>query len=256
MTAFDRVRTLCAAITFAIAGSVISSAADDLAECNSDRNSSEIRIAACSRVIQAGSAKESDLRLALAHRADAYRRLGEYERALAEYSELQRRTGGDGISAYIGSALVYIEIGQRDRAVAALNEAIQFYSEAIKREPNGKWHFGWRAFAYRYTGAFDLAIADYDAAIALEPSFSFWRTNRAEVQFYKGDLTKAHADFTEVIERSPDDAWTRTMRGRVYEQGWAIRSRHLRSRRRHWNQREARTSLHQPRSCPRRSGRS
>src|SRR5229473_2079324 len=62
--------------------------ADDVATC--DKGSGEAKIAACSRLISSGKFKGHNLAIVFNNRGNAHYGKGEYDRAVADYSEAIR----------------------------------------------------------------------------------------------------------------------------------------------------------------------
>src|ERR1700730_4847024 len=96
--------------------------ADDVATC--DKGSGEEKIAACSRLISSGKFKGHNLAIVFNHRGDAHYGKGDYDRAVADYSEAIRLDPKHAF-AYIGRGLSYRMKGDYDRAIADHSEAIR-----------------------------------------------------------------------------------------------------------------------------------
>ena len=102
-----------------------------------------------------------------------------------------------------------VELGDKccDYATREYNEAIAYYTEAIRLDPKDAWTYSKRGNAYRETGDYSREIADYTEAIRLDPQFAAVYYNRADAYCNKGEYDEAIADYTEAIRFEPDFGW-------------------------------------------------
>jgi tetratricopeptide (TPR) repeat protein len=179
-------------------------------------------------------------------RGDTYRRLGRRDDALADYSRAIEATPGHfHLMALLGRAGIYGEMGQWGRAVEdysqVLKQSPQFangfysrarayevlgehdkavadYTKAIELQPNDLQLWMGRARAYEALGQPDKALADFSKAVELFPTDkSAWST-RGRVYQRRGQPDKAVADFSKAIELDPNDVGARQCRGDTYRQ--------------------------------------
>src|SRR6187455_3304441 len=185
----------------------------------------------------------NDQGLASFKRGIAYGSKGEYERAIADFSETVR-LDPKSVLAFRNRGLAYDKKGDYDRAVADFSEAIRldpkyalaFYSrgltygtkgdneraindfnEAIRLNPNYAPAFGNRGLAYDRKGNYDRAIADFNEAIRLDPNYAIAFRGRGIVYGNKGDYDRAITDFTEAIRLDPKLGSAFSNRGLAYE---------------------------------------
>lgn len=142
--------------------------------------------------------------------------------ALAQdYEQHWRRcTGKEGVGSdeRIRSCTIVIESGRENEigtATAFHNrgigyeqkkqwpQAIEQFSEAIRRNPPNVLALIGRGYAYASSGKADLAIADYDAALRLQPSNVFALVRRAAANFNSGRHAAALRDYSEVHRLAP-----------------------------------------------------
>ena len=111
---------------------------------------------------------------------------GNYEEARAQYEKLldDEKTRS---AAAIGVARTWLSEGNHDKALAALNEAVQ-------KDGKSPDLLAARADVFYETGQWDEATKDADAAIKLKPDQFQARWVRAALTRDTGDLTKADAE--------------------------------------------------------------
>jgi tetratricopeptide (TPR) repeat protein len=158
-------------------------------------------IAACSRRIAADAANAD----AYLNRSQAYRSRGEYDRAIADYSELIKLKPDD--DYYRLRAGAYAEKGDFDHAIAD-------YSEMIRLSRNNSTRYGFlaesiyaaRGDAYYYRGDwgdYGPAIADYNEAIRLNPQRGQAYFMRSLAYSLMGDEGRALAGMDELSRLAP-----------------------------------------------------
>src|SRR3984893_6792564 len=156
-----------------------------------DRVESDLRINACTAVIQSGRLTGANQALALHHRANAYYSGKDYERAIADYNEAIRLDPTDA-NSFIDRAIAYRAKGDLDRAIAD-------YNEAIRLAPKTALAYANRAIAFPVKGDLDRAIMDYGEAIRLDPKKGRVFANRGAAYVARRDFDLAIADYTEAI---------------------------------------------------------
>jgi tetratricopeptide (TPR) repeat protein len=105
----------------------------------------------------------------------------------------------------------------RTADVLPLDRAIEFYSAAIKSDPNAAWAYFNRGRIWHDRWDFDRAIADYSEAIRLDPNSAAALANRGVARQAKGDLNKAIADYGEAIRLGLRTAQVYNNRGHAWE---------------------------------------
>jgi tetratricopeptide (TPR) repeat protein len=133
---------------------------------------------------------------------------GEYEAALAEFSEAIELDPTN-LRVYASRAIVYERIGKHDRALVDVNEAIRLDLKSAAA-------LSARGVIYSSEGDQDTALADTNAAIALEPN-SVHYNNRGFVYNNMKDHDRAIADLNEAIRLDPKSAVAYKNRAVSYE---------------------------------------
>ena len=94
----------------------------DIQQCNSDSNP-DIKIGACTRLIQSGRFDNKNLAKAFFNRGAAYDDKGQYDRAIRDYTEAIRLRPGYA-DTYANRGLAYVKLGRRAKAIADFRKAI------------------------------------------------------------------------------------------------------------------------------------
>jgi tetratricopeptide (TPR) repeat protein len=225
---------VCVGITLCLTGRALAQQGKDVRACQSTEP--EIRIAACSRVI------ERDNRISHAQRSSAYNNRGtaymekkDYARALQDLNEAIR-IDPNNVNAYFNRSLVHSKNGDTDRQMQDLDTAIrvdpkharshgsrgwEFFikdeddraladlSAAIRLDPRDKFSLNNRGMLFSKKGELALAMSDLEAALRIDPRFLWPYLNRGKVYEKKGDLERAASDFDQAIrlDQSSKSAW-------------------------------------------------
>ena len=183
------IRATGLAILFLAAWTQITQAdfSQNIRRCDSDDTHPDIRIAACTRNIQSGRFTGRNLAVAFTNRGLAYKRKGQWDRAIADYSEAIRLKSDDA-QVFNNRGNAYFHKGQLDRA-------IKDYDDAIRLQPDLAEAFSNRGNVYRKKGRFDRAIKDYDDAIRFKPDNAQVFADRGLAYEKKGEPSQALLDF-------------------------------------------------------------
>ena len=92
---------------------------------------------------------------------------------------------------------------------AITTEAIEDFSEAVKRDPKLAAARNGRGACHYAKGEFDKAIADFDAALKIDPKYVSALVNRANAWRGKKDFARAKADYDAALAAKPDLAAAR-----------------------------------------------
>lgn len=175
-------------------------------------------------------------------RGDAYKNLGQYQRAIKDYNKAIRLKPDD--LGYVQRGSVYLELKQFQRAIEDFNEALRLkpddallysirgniysrlsqyqfairdFSKGIRLKPDDADAYSGRGTAYADLGQYQRAIDDYNEAIRLKPDHNaFYYSDRAGAYEALGDHQKAIDDYSKAIELAPNDALAYGCRGDVY----------------------------------------
>ncbi len=160
---------------------------EEVRRCDFGGDHPDIRIISCTRNIESGRFTGQNLAVAFTNRGLAYKRKGQWDRAIADYDEAIRLKP-DFVFAFTNRGNAYYYKGQFDRAIAD-------FSNAIRLNPGLAEAFGNRGNVYRKKGQFDRAIKDYNKAIGLNPGSAQIFADRGLTYEKKGELTQALRDF-------------------------------------------------------------
>jgi tetratricopeptide (TPR) repeat protein len=83
--------------------------------------------------------------------------------------------------------------------VLPLDQAIQYFTDQIAKNPTNNAAFNARGIAWTREGEFDKGIADFNEAIRLDPSDASAYQNRGAAREDKGESDQAIADYSEAI---------------------------------------------------------
>lgn len=148
-----------------------------------------------SRAINSAGLGEESLAYVYNNRGIVYRLKGNYDRAIADYTEAINLMP-DFASAYSNRGLANSKKGQYDLAIEDFNRAIDLAPE------NADIYLK-RGNAYFDKGLYDEAVVDYARVIELIPGSVLAYFNRCDAYEHKGIQDKAIRDCTRVIELDP-----------------------------------------------------
>jgi tetratricopeptide (TPR) repeat protein len=166
--------------------------ADDVDTCA--EAASDQTIAACTRAINSGRLHDHDLAAEYYNRGIKYAAKGDYDRAIADYTEAIK-LDPKYADAYGNRGNAYRDEHDLDHAFADYNEALQIRPGAIDYFNRGN--------AYYVKDDYDRAIADYSEAIKLDPGFARAYYNRGLARRAKGDSAGGDADIAMARQRAP-----------------------------------------------------
>jgi tetratricopeptide (TPR) repeat protein len=112
--------------------------------------------------------------------------------------------------AFNNRGLAYANLGQNDKAIADLDQAIDFDPQMATAYLN-------RGAAYESKGEHERGIADYSRAISLDPQLKVAYFNRGAIYESQGEHDRAIADFDKAIRLDPNDADTYNRRGIAFD---------------------------------------
>ena len=142
------------------------------------------------------------------NRGIAYRKTGEYERAIRDFDRAIELDPQYAL-AYGNRGVAYREKGEYDRAIRDCDSA-------IKLDPTCAGAYNNRGTAYANKGEYDRAIRDHNRAIELDPEHAEAYTNRGIAYGRKRELDRSIRDYDRAIELNPRHADTYYNRGNAY----------------------------------------
>ena len=105
------------------------------------------------------------------------------------------------------------EFWVRKTDVMTTQEALQHYTERIRKEPTTAAPWSHRGSVWGAIGNLDAAIKDYTEALRLNPTDALTWSNRGKMWARKGELDSSIKDFTEALKLDPKDADSYFSRG-------------------------------------------
>ncbi len=118
-----------------------------------------------------------------------------------------------GLLAFLVSSLSAISQMSGDLELAVnmhkagnLKDAIEFYSEAIRKNPKSAEAFNWRGIAYDDLGETDKALKDFSEAIEINNSYADAYNNRGEIYRKKKMYREALNDYSKALQLEPNFA--------------------------------------------------
>src|SRR5437879_5791893 len=184
------IRHASACLVLAI-GLTASAMADDRAECRDRAGAPDAAIAACTRLIAAGTTRGSELADIHAARGTALRMQGDFDRAIADF---------DAAILIAPSRAIFLEHrGTAWFAKRDYDRAIADYDRAVQINPKLVPAYAGRARVNFAKGALDAALADFQLAIGINPRAAVLYLQRGNVWRRKGDPARAIADYSEAL---------------------------------------------------------
>jgi tetratricopeptide (TPR) repeat protein len=178
----------------------------DQATC--EKGAGDEAIAACTRQIESRDIGRQVLAAAYRSRGDALGRKGDYDRAIADFTEVIRLDPKSTV-AYNRRGLAYDRKGNYVLAIAD-------FTEAIRIDPKNAAAYSNRGVAYSRTGEHGRAVADSNEAVLLQKHTRIFN-NRSFVFNNMGSYDSALADLDEAIRLDPKYAFAHKNRGISYE---------------------------------------
>jgi len=179
----------------------------------------------CETAVEVGRENRADFKLiakAYARMGNAHRKLGAldaaktaFEKALTEHRTPDYRQSLSEVECEIKKAaeLAYINPQLAEEEKLKGNEcfkkgewanAVKFYTEAIKRNPQDAKIYSNRAACYTKLTAFDLSIKDCDTSISMDPNFVKAYLRKANVLKAMGQTKNAMEVYSKAMELDPN----------------------------------------------------
>jgi tetratricopeptide (TPR) repeat protein len=156
-------------------------------------------IDSCTAVIQSGQGTREKLATAFDNRGVAYRRKGEYDRALQDYEQAIRLNPSNA-NAYNNRGIIYRIKGEYARAIADYDEAIW-----LKHGDFPAAYYN-RALAYADKGEYELSLRDFDVVTRFNPRNALALYARGLTLLRKGESEAGKIDISSAKAINPDIA--------------------------------------------------
>ena len=173
-------------------------AADELEQCRLAESMSELRLRACTAIIE-DNEQIPDVRAeAFLNRGMAKEELGDVAGAISDYSE--------GLKLNPNYRQLYHRRGSAYEQQGNPDLAIKDFSQAIRLDPGDTEALVLRGLTYASRGDFERALMDYDAALAETPDDDLVLVLRGELREELGQTESARADYRRALELDPQNA--------------------------------------------------
>jgi tetratricopeptide (TPR) repeat protein len=192
-----------------LAAQGLAASEEDRRSCSADQNA-EVRIGACSRLLEDKDTLPAVRTMAYRERGLAYAIKGLQELAVADFDAALHIDPED-VAALNGRGRANMARGQYDRAIADFNEQLRLVPR------NDRAHND-RGLAHLRKGETGPALADFESAIAINPANGSARNNRGLILAKEGKFDLAIAEYTEVLRLDPEFLLVYGNRGRAYEE--------------------------------------
>jgi tetratricopeptide (TPR) repeat protein len=116
-----------------------------------------------------------------------------------------RKTEGDWL--WVGRAWI------KRSDVVPLENALEYYTQWIEKNPKDSWAYDFRATVFHERGNLEKALEDHSKAIELSPKDAHYYNNRGLVLFEKEQPDAALADYNQAIKLDPKYAIAYCNRG-------------------------------------------
>jgi tetratricopeptide (TPR) repeat protein len=193
-------------------------------------SSPELMISGCTAVIRGGRKVNNDSLAAIfSNRAYAYRKKGEYNRAIQDYDQAIK-LAPNLANAFNGRGTTFRDKGEYDRAIQDYDQVIQLKpndavafnnrcwtralagqleqalndcDESLRLKPDNAHTLDVRGFVYLKSERFDDAIKDYSAALRLDAKRAYALYGRAWAYQKTGKQAEADADIAAAMAIDP-----------------------------------------------------
>ena len=93
-----------------------------------------------------------------------------------------------------------LELAVNLHKAGKLQDAIEFYTEAIRKNPKSAEAYNWRGIAYDDLGETDKALQDFNAAIEININYADAYNNRGEIYRKKKMHREALSDYSRAVQ--------------------------------------------------------
>ncbi len=182
---------------------------EQIQQCQNAYDEPELRVKACTALIESKAASEKDLSNVLVLRGMGFVDLGDADKAMADFTEALHVTPDSDFALHMRGQLLS-DYGRFDAAIAD-------FDQAIRLDPDEGSNFHGRAAAYEAKGLYERAIADFDEVFRLEPFDQYVLSFRCAARAHWGrQLDLALKDCGQALDRRNGDEFTLEQRGLIY----------------------------------------
>jgi tetratricopeptide (TPR) repeat protein len=183
---------------------------DDVSVCREHQEDFRARLAACEKLLAAGTLKGKDLAIALGVRGHGFMVRNDTGKAIVAYTAA--------LEADPDNVLVLSERGWAHERRGEDDPAMADYDLALQKRNNFARAYNQRGTLYLRKGALQSASDDFSSAIKYGHGFVVAYTNRARVETINKDYDAALADFAEAGKIDPNARQLRANRCITYGQ--------------------------------------
>jgi tetratricopeptide (TPR) repeat protein len=156
-----------------------------------DTANAEAAIAACTRLYDNRGLGLRNRAIALGNRGAAFKMLGRYDEAIADFGRAIELDGGN--------PQYYCQRGDLRVRKGANDDAIADYTTALQKSPGYLWAYRGRGQAYLAQGNGPLALADLNQALRLKPGNFGLLVLRGRANNFAKSYDAAIADLTQAL---------------------------------------------------------
>ncbi|MFQ5565609.1 MAG: tetratricopeptide repeat protein [Paracoccaceae bacterium] len=152
----------------------------------------DLKISACTALIDSGERQGKDLAWAYYNRGFAYRKRGKFRRAIKDFGRTLKLDPGS-VAAYNDRGIAYRNLGDPVQAIKNFDHAVQLDPEYAPSYNN-------RAWALYFWGKNSRALGDADRALSLAPNIAAPIDTRAHILAALGRRQEALAEFERAMQ--------------------------------------------------------
>ena len=179
-----------------LATSASAGMSQDLSSCTAAKD--RAAAAACTRVMSSGRLPREQMYIGHFNRGTGYRRAGDTAKAINDFTKVLELKP-DFVRAYEARGMVHADGGNRDAAMADLDEAV--------KRGGDQWQFHYsRAVVLRADGDREGALRDLEAAMDLDREAAFPPLMRALILADQGSFEGARSEINRVLSRGSETA--------------------------------------------------
>ncbi len=169
--------------------------------CEGAQNA-QLRIDACTSVIQSGGLDRSNLSWAFYNRGVALVGIGQRDQAIEDFDEAIHLNPGNAM-AYVGRGMA-IDDPFDELVVIPIDDAIGNYDQAIRLDPDIAAAYYYRGLTYSSAWQYEQGIQDFNEAIRLDPNYAMIYVSRGIIYEIFGQHDRAISNYNQAIAINPN----------------------------------------------------